>query len=116
MVPVPLGAHLSSREADRRDQALGERVTYQTLNFEGATTDREKIWPAVFGDERAVRCVAEISAEEFFATYVIPRVPVIVTDAASGWAAHRKWTWEWLAVNYGLTDVLDVGLRHQKQA
>ena len=90
-------------------------MTYQTLNFEGATTDREKIWPAVFGDERAVRCVAEISAEEFFATHLIPRVPVIVTDAASEWAAHRKWTWEWLAATYGQADVLVVDRRREKQ-
>lgn len=74
--------------------------------------------PEVFGDERSVETVRQLSAEDFFERYLIPRIPVIVTQATVNWPARSKWEWEWLKAKYGQQDVLVVdrqGEQHQAQ-
>lgn len=65
-------------------------------------------------DLREVRRTRAIDAEDFFTNHLLPRVPVVVTDAAAEWTAFRKWTWTWLVSAYGNETVLVSTPRREK--
>ncbi len=67
-------------------------------------------------DELPVASVARISREEFSSRYLLPRQPVVLTDAISGWPALRKWTWEWLSATHGHHDVLVADPQRQRRS
>lgn len=70
---------------------------------------------SVFVNETAVSSVPSISAEEFYSRYLVPRIPLIVTEAASSWPARTKWTWEWLTATYGDVQVVLTDSQQEKQ-
>lgn len=55
-----------------------------------------------------------LSAREFVDRYANPGKPVVVPDATKHWAAHSKWSLDWLAGEFGAhtLDHIDTGGRH----
>ncbi len=72
---------------------------------------------SIFSNEVELASVSSITAEEFYSHYLIPRIPLIITDASANWQALEKWTWEWLVTQYGEVQVeLTDSLNEKQQA
>ena len=57
------------------------------------------------GPSETIERRAGLSTGEFRQTYLVPRKPVILTDATKDWPAMSRWTPDYFASRYGARDV-----------